>query len=154
MCILISNKVSGLIRFIFNNSKRVFFTIRQVESFTDGWIREQCNLTSWFPNVFVQGLNVAKNCPTSLIWTEYTTHENVLTWLVEEDIKHQLKQNFGPFQVLWGQSCKAFFLCVELLYLADYTYMHSIENHAFTNLLFNYNLPTSIQIHVEIQDSS
>ena len=32
---------------------------------------EQCNLTSRFPNVFVQGLNLAKNRPTSLIWTEY-----------------------------------------------------------------------------------
>ena len=29
--------------------------------------------TSRFPNVFVQGLNLAKNRPTSLIWTEYTT---------------------------------------------------------------------------------
>ena len=43
-----------------------------VESFTDGRIREQCNLTSRFPNVFVQGLNLAKIRPTSLIWTEYT----------------------------------------------------------------------------------
>ena len=32
---------------------------------------EQCNLASRFPNVFVQGLNFAKNRPTSLIWTEY-----------------------------------------------------------------------------------
>ena len=76
MYVHISNKVSGLIRFIFNNSKRLFSTTRQlytfgVESFTDGWIREQCNLTSRFPNVFVQGLNLAKNRQTSLIWTEY-----------------------------------------------------------------------------------
>ena len=42
-----------------------------VESFTDGWIRKQCNLTNRFPNVFVQGLNLAKNRPTSLIWTDY-----------------------------------------------------------------------------------
>ena len=28
--------------------------------------------TNRFPNVFVQGLNLAKNRPTSLIWTEYT----------------------------------------------------------------------------------
>ena len=28
-----------------------------VESFTDGWIRKQCNLASRFTNVFVQGLN-------------------------------------------------------------------------------------------------
>ena len=29
-------------------------------------------LTSRFSNVFVQGLNFAKNRPTSLIWTEHT----------------------------------------------------------------------------------
>ena len=46
-----------------------------VESFTDGRIREQCNLTSRFPNVFVQGLNLAKNRPTSLIWTEYNNKQ-------------------------------------------------------------------------------
>ena len=42
-----------------------------VKSFTDGWIRKQCNLTNRFPNVFVQGLNLTKNRPTSLIWTDY-----------------------------------------------------------------------------------
>ena len=47
-----------------------------VESFTDGWIRKQCNLANRFPNVFVQGLNLAKNRPTSLIWTDYTTRKH------------------------------------------------------------------------------
>ena len=42
-----------------------------VESFTDGWIRKQCNLANRFPNVFVRGLNLAKNRPTSLIWTDF-----------------------------------------------------------------------------------
>ena len=46
--------------------------------FTDGWIREQCNLTSRFTNVFVQGLNLAKNRPTSLIWTDYKQETRVI----------------------------------------------------------------------------
>ena len=61
-----SNKVSGLIRFIFetlifNDTATIRLQVYTfgVESFTDGWIREQCNLTSQFPNVFVQGLNLA-----------------------------------------------------------------------------------------------
>ena len=33
---------------------------------------QQCNLANRFWNVFVQGLNLAKDRPTSLIWTEYT----------------------------------------------------------------------------------
>ena len=88
MYVHISNKVSGLINFIFINSKRLFSTIQQlyiysfgVESFTDGWIREQCNLTSRFPNVFVQGLNLAKNRPTSLIWTEYNSQNSWTAYL-------------------------------------------------------------------------
>ena len=32
----------------------------------------EISLTNRFINVFVQGLNLAKNRPTSLIWTEYT----------------------------------------------------------------------------------
>ena len=70
--------ISALIRFICCNSKRFFHTTSTiklgylgVESFTDGWIRKQCDLTNRFANVFVQGLNLAKNLPTSLIWTEY-----------------------------------------------------------------------------------
>ena len=41
---------------------------------------EQCNLTSRFPNVFVQGLNLAKNRPTSLIWTEVCVPFKILMW--------------------------------------------------------------------------
>ena len=44
-----------------------------------GVLRKQCNLTNLFPNVFVQGLNLAKNRPTSLIWTDYTCSFRPLT---------------------------------------------------------------------------
>ena len=44
----------------------------RVESFTDGWIRKQFDLTNRFPSVFVQRLNLAKDRPTSLILTDYT----------------------------------------------------------------------------------
>ena len=104
MYVHISNKVSGLIRFIFETL--IFHdtaTIRLqvytfgVESFTGGWIREQCNLTTRFPNVFVQGLNLAKNRPTSLIWTEYT-------WSSKKNnlFKYLIKKMFTySYTVIW-----------------------------------------------------
>ena len=55
--------ISALIIFIGNNSKRFFSLYRNykstgiligLESFTDGWIRKQCDLTDRFANVFVQ----------------------------------------------------------------------------------------------------
>ena len=39
---------------------------------------QKCNLINRFPNVFVQGLNLDKNRPTSLIWTDYTATEQHL----------------------------------------------------------------------------
>ena len=39
------------------------------------------HLTNQFPNVFVQGLNLAKNRPTSLIWEDYS----VLHTLIKSD---------------------------------------------------------------------
>ena len=123
MYVHISNKVSGLIKNIFNNSKRLFSTIRQlytfgVESFTDGWIREQCNLTSRFPNVFVQGLNLAKNRPTSLIWTEYS--RSLIAFYILTSPK------VTSLTVGWNYTCILFYSSSPLIWYATWLCLRKI----------------------------
>ena len=86
--------LSGLIRFICNNLKRFFNNtatiILQVYNFIQFWCGEfhrwvntqTMYLTNQFPNVFVQGLNLAKNRPTSLIWADYTCCISLLRYSV------------------------------------------------------------------------